>query len=367
MTDIRKQEGPRLHRALVIVFSCTLCVLLYWFLGFVMDDIRTLPGPEYLEVERRYLDPVVMQEAARLDQQLWQNNEQASDVREKQAVLMEGTRTSQETLKQLLEMQRVGLQKGVTPTEGEQKAFTESQRLFLSNQRQFQAYTEELARLREQEKVLQAKRNEAARKLAKNQENARREHAKLIRYHDWLQAALKLLVLIPLLLIVAYFFQTKRASNFAPIFHAGGIAVLARIILVIHEHFPERYFKYIVILAAIGVVVRLLVYLLQMIASPKKPWLLKKYREAYERFFCPICSYPIRRGPLKYLLWTWEARKRFSPPAATGADREDPYACPACGAMLYETCTACHAVRHSLLPYCEKCGVAKEIAAPATS
>jgi hypothetical protein len=38
---------------------------------------------------------------------------------------------------------------------------------------------------------------------------------------------------------------------------------------------------------------------------------LSVYREAYERFFCPICEFPIRRGPLKYVFWSRRSIKNL--------------------------------------------------------
>src|SRR5206468_11254740 len=90
---------------------------------------------------------------------------------------------------------------------------------------------------------------------------------------------------------------------YAPLIYALSIALMLKVALVMHEYFPSRYFKYVLILVCLAVVLRVLVYLLRMIAFPKRDWLLKQYREAYEAFLCPICEYPIRRGPLKYLFW----------------------------------------------------------------
>jgi hypothetical protein len=33
--------------------------------------------------------------------------------------------------------------------------------------------------------------------------------------------------------------------------------------------------------------------------------------------------------------------------------------CPMCATKLFEECPSCHAIRHSLLPACEKCGAEK--------
>jgi predicted RNA-binding Zn-ribbon protein involved in translation (DUF1610 family) len=94
--------------------------------------------------------------------------------------------------------------------------------------------------------------------------------------------------------------------------------------------------------------------------------LLKQYREAYEHFFCPVCEYPIRRGPLRFLTWTRRSIRKLTPPPAA-ADTDAAYTCPACGSHLYEQCGQCRSVRHSLLPFCEKCGAEKPVAASATT
>ena len=38
------------------------------------------------------------------------------------------------------------------------------------------------------------------------------------------------------------------------------------------------------------------------------------------------------------------------------AHADTPYACPSCGTMLFSSCRVCEAPRHTLLPYCERCG-----------
>src|SRR5947209_6165691 len=49
-------KGPWTHRFLVHLFTVVLTVLIYWLLGFIVDDIGTWPGPEYSAVEQRMLD-----------------------------------------------------------------------------------------------------------------------------------------------------------------------------------------------------------------------------------------------------------------------------------------------------------------------
>ena len=93
--------------------------------------------------------------------------------------------------------------------------------------------------------------------------------------------------------------------------------------------------------------------------------LLKQYREAYERFLCPICEYPIRRGPLKYSFWDRRSIRLLRPSDAAAFSPDEPYTCPTCGSRLFEVCSHCNAVRHSLLPFCDQCGQEKTVAAPA--
>ena len=163
------------------------------------------------------------------------------------------------------------------------------------------------------------------------------------------------MILVPLLIVAAYLLMRKRGSIYYPLFLAIGGATLLKVALVIHEYFPTRYFKYILILALLAVVARLLVYLIRIIAFPKVEWLRRQYREAYERFLCPICEYPIRTGPRKFLYWTRRTVHKVLP-QGNCPGVEEPYTCPSCGTTIFEVCASCQKVRHSLLTHCEHCG-----------
>jgi predicted RNA-binding Zn-ribbon protein involved in translation (DUF1610 family) len=102
------------------------------------------------------------------------------------------------------------------------------------------------------------------------------------------------------------------------------------------------------------------IQLIRIVAFPKIDWLMRQYREAYERFLCPICEYPIRTGPRKFLYWTRRTVNRILPPGdLTGTD--EPYTCPSCGTLTFEVCPSCQKIRHSFLPHCEHCGAKKEV------
>jgi hypothetical protein len=151
-------------------------------------------------------------------------------------------------------------------------------------------------------------------------------------------------------------FRKRRHTVYRPMIYATGIAVYWKLGQVMHEYFPSKLFKYVLIFVALAIVLKALVYLLRQIVAPKRDWLLKQYREAYEKFLCPICGYPIRRGPLKYLFWTSRSIKKMLVPQNAEPTADEPYVCPCCATPLFEQCNECDAVRPSLLPACDHCG-----------
>jgi len=359
-------KGPWTHRFLVHLFTVVLTVLIYWLLGFIVDDIGTWPGPDYADIEARLLDQSLVTRSGELQKEIADIQHKVQGQQARQKILADSTASSQTTMKQLLDIHRLALQKDETPTPEERKALADSEQMFLSNQKQYQVLNDEIAKLDSRRQDRDEQLRETERALDQEREPVGREYERLMQRHNLKMAALKLATLAPLLVVAVILFIRKRGSLYAPLIYAFGIALLVKVALVMHEYFPSRYFKYVLILACLAVVVRALVYLLKMIAFPKRDWLLKQYREAYEAFLCPICEYPIRRGPLKYMFWNRRSIRKVRVPPVPQAEEEEPYTCPMCGNQLFEKCPACQAIRHSLLPACEKCGAEKPSAvAPA--
>jgi hypothetical protein len=367
MTTTRTNKGPWTHRLLIYFFTVLFGVLIYWLLGFAMRDIGTWPGPRYAEVEQRLGDAQLTQEAGSLQSQVAEANRAIGSRKQRQTVLRDSTSNSEKTMNQLLELQKMTLQKGLTASGDEGKVLAESQRLFLANQAKYQEMNDQIAALDEQLLVLQDRQREVQLKLDAQRPAIQAEYNRLNARHQFQLAALKLAVLLPLLLLAGWLFLKKRAGLYAPLLHGFGLALLVKVGMVIHEHFPTRYFKYILIAAAIALVTRVLVYLLRAVAFPKLDWLLKQYREAYEHFFCPLCSHPIRRGPRKHLFWTRGSLKKLRVPNTVSPDVDEAYTCPVCATRLFEECSACQRIRHSLLPACQHCGTEKEVQPPGTA
>lgn len=350
----RDSRGTLWQRFVIALFSLALALLCYWLIGFVLQDIGQLQGPDWGALQAEKLDPKFAATRERLTTELAEIGRQVENEQRRQQLLRDSTATSQKTLGQLLELQRMSLeQKSALPPE-QLAAFAESQRLFLANQTKDQELGESLAELLDRQARLKEEERLNNEELAKASAPLQQEFAELERRHRWRVAAIKIGFLAPLLVVAGWLFGRYRNSPYAPMIYAFGGAVLAKAFVVMHEYFPREYFRYVLILSALGVIGALLAKLLRMVAHPGRDARLKLYREAYEAFLCPVCRYPIRRGPLRYMAWTLKSLQRVSQPLETASD--EPYTCPACATPLYDKCPKCSATRHTLLPACEHCG-----------
>lgn len=357
----RLEKGPRGHRALIWVCSTILCLLLIWLVGFFLNDIDRLPGPDYNRLLEENLDAEQVSGLADLREAIQEVEREIRDQEQRQAVLRDSTSATRETMNQLLEIQRLSLQQGLTLSDEEQRSLAESKQLFLSNQSRYQELNEAISVLQEQRRELQEEQFVLNRGLEEEKEQVRRLYEQLREKHDFKLALIKILVLLPLIGVTVWCFIRYRHGLYASAVYALVVAMIWHFGVVLHDHFPRKYFKYILILAALAMVGRVLLMLLRFSVKPKSSWLLKRFREAYEIFRCPICAYPIRRGPLRYGFWTGRSLRKWTPPSEAHPLEDKPYHCPSCGATLFEKCESCGSVRHSMLPTCEHCGAEKEL------
>ena len=355
-----KTKGTWLTRTAIRLFTLALAVLVLWVLGFLVKDIRSIQGPDYGTIEQKHLDKdlVAMREA--LETQIADLTRQIENQTEKQRVVGDSSRNLQQTINQLLELQKLGMQKSIALSETEQANFTSSLNLFLDNQRKYQELSQTVSDMLERKQGLVREREQADLKIEQQRQPARAEFSRLSNQHRLKLAFLQLAILLPILLVWVIVIVKKRASIYFPLYLAFGAATLIKVAQVVHEYFPSKYFKYILIGGLLLVVARLLIYFIRTIAFPKTQWLVKQYREAYERFLCPVCEYPIRIGPRRYLFWTRRTVNKIVVPTDRG-DQEEKYTCPACGSGLYEECPSCHRIRHAMLPHCSHCGAEKEV------
>jgi len=352
---MKPSKGTWGLRLIIHALTIALGVLVYWLLGFMLSDIASIEGPDYTAIEAKYVEPALYEKRDDLERRISDLDRDLISAREQQDIVSASSQNLQSTINQLLELKRLSIEKRATQAEADSDTIASSQARFLENQTKFQELNQRISDLTAQRDALKQEESELSRTIKDKQTPAEEEYRSLNEAHRIRLAAYQLVLLIPVLLIAAYLLAKRRGSPYYPLFLALGGGTLLRVVLVIHEYFPARYFKYIVTIALLIVVVRLLIYVIRLITHPKPEALLKQYREAYERFLCPVCEYPIRTGPRKWLYWTRRTVHKVLPISGVG-DTEGKYTCPACGTALFDACGACGKVRHTKLPHCEHCG-----------
>ena len=361
MNTAPQPKGPWLNRFVIRLFTVVLAVLVFWLLGFIVDDIGSIEGPQYEAIEAKHIDEGLLEKKATQETQLAELSRQIDNQNELQRLLGTSSQNLQQTISQLLDLQKQGLEKNVTFSDKEQANVTSSLNLFLENQKKYQDLNQSLSDMLRQKQAIEAEKQKLEQQLEDERKPAREEYDTLNEKHRWRLALYQLAVLLPLLGIGAVLGVKKRGSLYYPLYLAFGAATLLKVGLVVHEYFPSRYFNYVLIGALIIAVSRLLMHFLRATAFPKIQSLLKQYREAYECFLCPSCEYPIRTGPRRFLFWTRRTVNRLVVPNP-GQEDEETYVCPACGTSIFEDCSVCHKIRHTLLPHCEHCGNEKAVA-----
>lgn len=355
-----KAPGTWLHRFAIRLFTIFLTLLIFWTLGFLIDDSGALLTSDYAAVEQRHLDQELVVKHRLLEQQSAALVRQIDHHRAQQQLVGDSARNLQQTINQLIALQRLGIEKSIAFSAVEQENFARSLNLFLDHQQRYQELNQSIALLDAQRQHLVQEQQDIEQRLEQQRQSAKEEYLALNTRHRLHFALLQLAVLIPLLISAAVILIKQRASIYFPLFLAFGAATGIKVTLVIHDYFPSQYFKYILIGTLLLVVARLLIYFIRARAFPQTQGLIKQYREGYERFLCPICGYPMRMGPRRFLFWTRQTVNKIIVPG-TSQDQEELYTCPSCGASLFEECPACHQIRPALLPYCAHCGAEKTL------
>ena len=142
MKNVATSKGTWGHRFAIRVFTLILGVLIFWVLGFFVSDIRTIEGPKYEAIEEKHLDKDLLAKQEALTQQIADSNRRIENQTEKQRVVGDSSRNLQQTINQLIELQKLGLQNNVAFSETEQANFTSSLNLFLENQKKYQEHSQ---------------------------------------------------------------------------------------------------------------------------------------------------------------------------------------------------------------------------------
>lgn len=236
-------KGPWIHRFSIRIFTVVLAILVYWVLGFLVEDIKSIKGPQYDEIERKHVDQTLVERDKNLVADIAELDRAISNKREEIRIVGDSSRNLQETITQMIELQKLSVQKSITLPEAEQTNLSESLSRFLEYQRRYQEYNAELSALTDRKQSLESERLIVKRKIEQQQKPARDEYQRLAEKHRLRLAAFQLMILIPLLAVGVFLTVKKRGSIYFPLFLGYGAAVLLKVSLVVHAYFPSRYFK----------------------------------------------------------------------------------------------------------------------------
>ena len=140
-----KSKGTWIHRFAIWFFTVVLAVLVFWVLGFFVDDIRSMPGPGYNTIEKKFVDKDLVAKQVALEQQIADLTRRIGNQTERQRIVGDSSRGLQQTINQLLELQKLGIEKNIAFSNTEQTNFTSSLNLFLDNQRKYQELSQSMS------------------------------------------------------------------------------------------------------------------------------------------------------------------------------------------------------------------------------
>lgn len=356
------RKGPWSHRVLIVAFTLAFSVLTYWLIGFVTDDIRFFNEPDYTALENTMLDEQLINQQIKLKKALSSVQADVTAETDRQISIEKSTQASKLTMEQMLEFQKASLEKDIKPTAEQKNALTEAQSIFLSNQRQYQKLNIKIVSLQEKLRKLNTDSQQLESELEQAKIPIEKEFQLQAEEHRLQVAKLLTGIMIPLLILVWILVRIMRAGEYRFLSYALAGATSIRFVQLMFEYFPLEIFKYLMILAGILVVVYILIRLIKMMNHPQMEWLLKQYREAYEKFRCPECDYPIRMGPLRFAAFGRKGiNHRFPFITSDNNSKLEPYTCPVCSTRLFDKCPECSNIRHSLLPVCSECGTANNL------
>lgn len=352
-TKSNASSGSKPFRTGIVILCICLSILFFWLFSFILDDISNQRSPALSVIEEQVSDANLVKKQKEIAEKITSLNQQMDNLNKQQTITNTTIDSYRDTMNQLLGLEKTSIEKGVVLSETMKSNLANTTNLYLDAQKKYQETQDQISILSQQRQSFQTQKDAIAAILSEQYQQAYKKHQQLLERFNLKLALIKLAVLIPLILFSAYILLRDKKSIYRPVVIAFAVATILKIVEVMNDYFPTRYFKYIFIIFLILLVLGILRRMLRMMVTPRADWLLKQFQDSYQRLLCPSCQYPIRPGVLKYLDLLRENKKAAL--NLSNVDCDIPYACPSCGEQLMEHCTECKEIRLSLLPYCEHC------------
>ncbi len=357
---MKKAKGTFWMRFSILLMAILFGVLVYWSVGFLLNDLRVIRMPDREAFFKEHTDKSLAIELDVLEAQLRDLEHRHDLLNQQRGFIKDSSATLKITVDNLFTFKNKNQQLISKEQFGSVLATLDK---VIKIQDEFKTTADRYLQTTNEKYDLQKQIATLKKRIDEQNKNNQKIFSEMMRRHRIKTTIFKMVFLIPLVLACTLLLLKKRKSIYRLIYASAAIAIYIKTTLVIHDNFPSRYFKYILTIAMLALVGWGFTWLIRRLVKPKIDTLLKQYRQAYERFLCPVCEYPIRTGPRKYLYWT---RRTVHKTALTGTsssapDVDAPYTCPACGTCLFEKCASCERICHSLLPNCEHCGAERTI------
>lgn len=357
---MRRARGTFWMRAGILLLAVLFGVLVYWSVGFLLDDIKVFKMPDREAFFESHLDHSLSQRLDVLEMQLRDLDNKHELLTQQRGFIKDSSSSLQVIVDNLFKLKNRDQELIRTDQFAQVLAALDK---IIAIQDSYKTTADEYLETTNAKHEIQKEIAAIKKRIERNRNAVNKMYSDRVRRQQIKSTIFRMLFLLPLVLISTLVFVKKRGSIYRMIYVSSALAIYIKTAMVIHERFPSRYFKYILTVCLLCVVGWGFGWVIRRLVRPKLDTLLKQYRQSYERFLCPVCEYPIRRGPRKHLYWTRRTVNKTALISDVSACDEDdkPYACPACGTQIFEVCESCGDLRHSLLPNCEKCGAVKSL------
>ncbi|MAE47106.1 MAG: hypothetical protein CMJ86_09475 [Planctomycetes bacterium] len=327
---------PRGLRWTIWLLSTLLFFLFIWLQGFVLEDINDQEGPDRQRIQNEHIEAELVERESQLKRQARELERDIARQEEIKTNRQESMSVAQRTWNQFAQEHRRVLDSGRQPPAELSTTLKEAQTLYMKATDEFEEANTKISDLQQIQHTIALEQETLDRALSIQRGDGYSAYMTLYRAHRWRVAAGKLSFVVPLFVLASWLVARKRKSIYRPVMIALLVSSFLRVGLVMHEHFPAEFFKYVGIIASVIIVLGFLVHALRSAATPKEDVLLRRRREAYQKNCCPECAYTV--------------------PDEEGTTM----ACAACGVDLFTVCDACDGIRHELLPHCRHCGAQSE-------
>ena len=357
---MRKAKGTFFMRMVIWILAALFGLLIFWSIGFLLSDIHVFRSPNRTEFFDARSDPSLKERKEALEMQLQELKHEHELIGQQRGFIKDSSSSLKIIVDNLFRL-KSSSQGLISKTQFEQ--VLSSLDKIIAIQGEFKTTADSYLDVTNRKFSVQKQVAALKRQMDDERKTINNAYSEVMRRQRMRTALLKMVFLIPLVVVCTIWVVKRRRSIYRMIYVSTTLAVCLKTAELMHEHFPSRYFKYVFIGCMLGVVGWGFVWLIRRLAKPQIDLLLKQYRQAYERFLCPVCEYPIRTGPRKFLYWTRRTVHKTALGALQGplSESEEAYTCPACGSSVFEPCAACGKISHSLLPHCLHCGAERSL------